>query len=135
MSLTLELPAEVERELRAEAARRGVEPQRVVVDALEQRAADRPPTLPRVTGDGAKLLKRINLGFSEEWWSGYAVLKEMGAAGTLAAEERAQLIRMSDELENANARRFAALIELARLRGTTLSELMCNLGLGDPGRG
>ena len=116
MAITLELDDGLERELRAEAARQGVEPQRVVVRALEERLNGPPTPIPRVSEAEAALLQQVNLGFPSDWWERYEALKAKRRAEALTSEDHACLIEMSDQLEEANAQRMHALVKLARLR-------------------
>ena len=48
---------------------------------------------------------------------------------TIAKEELARLIKMSDRLEKANVVRMKCLIELAQLRKVPVRELMQQLGI------
>src|SRR5256885_2256807 len=50
-------------------------------------------------------------------------------AETLTPDEQQELITLSDQIEAANVQRVEALAELARLRNTTLSALILDLGL------
>ena len=54
---------------------------------------------------------------------------------TLTPEEHAELLILIDESERLAVGRAEALVELARLRGSTVPSLMCDLGLGFTGRG
>ncbi len=89
-----------------------------------------PPTLPRKE---AELLQQINIGFSGEEWTAYHALVAKRRLGTLQPDEQQALIRLTDRLEQANARRIQALAELAQLRQTTLDALMGDLGIHSPG--
>lgn len=77
----------------------------------------------------ADLLQQINLGISPATWQRYEELKVKRRALTLADDEHAELIAISDQIEIANARRIAALIQLADLRQTSLEALMAQLGI------
>lgn len=132
MTITLELPADIEAELQAVAARQGVNPQQIVMDALASRLRDAAAPVPHLPQAEAELLQQINLGFAEQWWTMYEALKHKRRAETLTPQEHAELVQMSDEVERANARRLRYLVELARLRGTSLEALMQALGLSAP---
>ena len=80
----------------------------------------------------AELLQQIDLGFPSDWWERYEALKAKRRAEALTSEEHTRLIEMSDRLEEANARRMRALVELASLRSMTLEALMERLGLQTP---
>lgn len=135
MTITLELPADIEKELQAAAAREGVKPQQIVIEALASHLRDAASPVHHLPSSEAELLQQINLGFDESWWARYETLKHKRRAETLTPQEHATLIQMSDELEQANARRLRCLIALAQLRGTTLEALMHSLGLSAPAYG
>ncbi len=80
----------------------------------------------------SRLLEQINLGLSQEDWERYHKLIAKRRAETLTHDEQQELIALSDRIEEANARRIEYLVELARLRGTTLDELMGQLGIKAP---
>lgn len=94
-------------------------------DALEPRAQGLPPT-------EAELLQNINLGLSEVQWQRYHTLVAKRRAETLTPQEHQELIEMSDQIERANARRIESLVELAKLRQTSLENLMRDLGITAP---
>jgi len=54
---------------------------------------------------------------------------------TLTADEHAELLRLTEEVELCEARRLAALTELAQLRRTSLVNLMTVLGIRAPAHG
>ena len=85
--------------------------------------------MPHLPKEEADLLKQINSGLSSEWWALYERLKEKRVAETLSEQEHDQLIQMSDQLEQANARRIGVLVKLAQRRGTTVDRLMQEFGL------
>ncbi len=61
--------------------------------------------------------------------SRYYELMDKRRAGNLTPEEYRELLRLTDMAEEIQARRIQDLVELARLRGTSLSALMEELGL------
>ncbi|MGF1567543.1 MAG: hypothetical protein ACFCVD_05670 [Nodosilinea sp.] len=50
----------------------------------------------------------------------------------IAPEEHPELLQLIDVVEQADAARIEALVELAQLRGVTLPDLMTQLGLQPP---
>ena len=132
MTITLDLPADIAKELQAEAARQGRDPRQIVLDALAARLRDVTSPVPHLDQDEAELVRQISLGFSSTWWARYEALKNKRRAETLTLQEHEQLIQMSDELEQANARRIHSLVGLAQLRGTSLEALMQEFGLTPP---
>ena len=75
------------------------------------------------------LLKEINLRVSADTWSEYHALIGKRQSEILTEAEQQQLIAISDRLEVANVRRMKALIELADLRGQSLSTVIQELGI------
>jgi wyosine [tRNA(Phe)-imidazoG37] synthetase (radical SAM superfamily) len=79
-----------------------------------------------------ELLREINRGLSQEDWQRYHELVAKRRAETLTPEEQTALIALTDQIEEANVRRIERLIELARLRNTSLEALMDKLGITAP---
>jgi len=91
---------------------------------------------PALSGREAELLTAVGETLPPSDLARYRVLCERREAGTLTAEELSDLLRLSDAVEEQNARRWAAVAELARLRGKSLHEAAGELGLplrGDGG--
>jgi hypothetical protein len=80
----------------------------------------------------ARLLTQINHGFTNAWWDSYRDLVSKRQEFRLNAAEHQQLIRLTDELEQREAKRLQALVKLAKLRKQSLTDLMRSLGL--PGK-
>lgn len=129
-TITLNLSAEIERKLRAEAAKQGIEPDIYILNTLQQRLQiQSTPSQPTET----ELLQQINIGFAAETWELYHTLIAKRQAETLTPTERAQLVQLSDLLEKQNVERIRALIQLATLRQQSLPDLMQALGISlDP---
>lgn len=51
---------------------------------------------------------------------------------TIIPEEMEEVIQITDQIEQRDAQRLAALVELAQLRGATLDALMATLGIPPP---
>ena len=131
-TLKLEIPLEMEQQLRAEAALKGIEPGHYALGLLQKHLQSSQGDATNLPPAEAELLQQINLGLSAEEWEFYHALIAKRQAETLAVAEQARLIAISDQIEEANARRIAALIQLANLRGTSLETLMRNLGIEAP---
>ena len=65
-------------------------------------------------------------------WQEYQALTAKRRAETLAHNEHARLIALSDQLEVANAQRLGYVSQLAYMRHVTLEALMMQLGLTVP---
>lgn len=127
--ITLDLSPELEAQLRAEAAKQGLDPQRYILETLHTRlATNQTPTnyLPTAEAD---LLQRINLGLSNEMWDEYYILIDKRQAETLTANEHHRLLEISDHIEALNVSRIQALVQLAGLRQQSLENVMDELGI------
>lgn len=80
----------------------------------------------------AELLREVNLGLPEHVWARYHELVAKRRAETLSPEEHAELISLSDLIEETNAQRVGHLIELAQVRGIPVATLMAQLGITPP---
>jgi hypothetical protein len=102
-TITLNLSPELEHQIHTEAARQGVELDRYILNALQERLQ---PRLPTTQPTEADLLQQINIGFSAQTWEQYHALIAKRHAETLTPEEHEQLIQMSDRLEQLNVTRI-----------------------------
>jgi hypothetical protein len=114
-AITLNLSPELDQELRTEAARQGLEPDRYIIHTLQERLQ----TKSDLKSTESDLLQQINIGFSAETWTQYHGLIAKRQAETLTSEEH----------EHLNVLRIQALIQLANLRNQPLSDLMQTLGI------
>lgn len=76
-----------------------------------------------------ELLHEINRGLPSETAERYAELREKCRREMLSPEEHAELLHLIDQVELRDAERIERLAELARLRSSTLSELMLDPNL------
>ncbi len=93
---------------------------------LALRAKRRAPSLPQTE---AELLLKINQGVPLEVQARYSELIDKREAETLTPDEYEELLRLTEQVEELQARRLKYLAELAGLRKTSLSELMKDLGI------
>lgn len=89
----------------------------------------------RVDSGETSLLARINAGPAPDEWSRYFELRQRQERGSIASDERAELLRLTDAIELYQADRVAALTELAVLRGVSIERLMAELGIDRPAAG
>jgi hypothetical protein len=132
MTITIEIAPKLERQLRQEAARVGLAPEAYIVEAMQERLAQTRPRrrhVPRLSPEEARLLSKINLGVSPHEWERYHALVARRKAETLTPDEQAELIALSDRLEEVNVQRIGYLADLARVRYTSLEALIRELGL------
>ncbi len=134
MTMTIDLPPELEMQLQDEAAKEGVAPDRFILRTVEERLRQRRAErdVPHLSKAESELMQRINQGLPEETWRQYHALIAKREAGTLTADEQQVLVGLIDQVELAHARRLGSLLELAHLRGTTLDAVMDALGIVKP---
>ncbi|MEA5448843.1 hypothetical protein VB780_09710 [Leptolyngbya sp. CCNP1308] len=80
----------------------------------------------------ANLLQAINQELPEEIQHRYSELQAKLQDEAIAPEEHQELLQLIDVVEQADAARLQALVELAQLRGVNLPDLMTQLGLQPP---
>ena len=128
MTITLDLPDTLERQLRTEAARNGVSLGRQIVRQL---AVLKPPVGTSAPLSEAELLKKINLdlGIAPAVWERYDGLRRRLRRGILTETEHNELLTLIEVVENANVERLHCLIALSQLRGVSLEKTMADLGI------
>ena len=89
-------------------------------------------TAPSLPSREAELLAKINQGLPERLMARYHSLIDKRRAGTIDTDEYEELLRLTDEVEALNVQRIETLADLARLRGTSLPDLMKQLGIQTP---
>jgi hypothetical protein len=87
---------------------------------------------PGLSAQESDLLLTINLAIPEATQQRYLVLSQKRDAETLTEDEYQELLALSDQLEAFNTKRISALAELAKIRQTTLLDLMQTLGIQSP---
>jgi hypothetical protein len=132
MTITLDLAPELEHKLRRAAESAGMAVDSFIIRSVEERLDKKP----QVTNNGQRLsqpesdlLLKINALLADFPWERYHELVAKRERELLTADELAEIIGLSDQLEAANAQRMTLLVELARLRDTSLPALMAELGL------
>jgi hypothetical protein len=86
-------------------------------------------TAPHLPQKESELLLRINRGLPDGVAQRYRELIARRRAGVLSPGEYEELLRLTDQAEGLEADRLAHLAELARLRHTSLTALMDELGI------
>lgn len=132
MTITIEISPEVETKLRHAAAGAGVAPDAYIVGMLQQNLRQTtvyPKVAKNLPLQEAELLRKINQSLSQIQWERYAQLLALRQTESLTPDELAELIALSDQIEAANARRIKYLVQLARLRNTTIGALVTELGI------
>jgi len=101
--------------------------ERFVAQVIAMSAHHRAPTLSRPESE---LLMAINQGVPANLQRRYDELIAKRRAVTLTREEHEELLALTEQVEELDLRRAERLVELARLRKTTLSAVMEDLGIG-----
>ena len=97
-----------------------------VAQVIALRARRQAPTLPAAEAD---LLARINQALPVEIQQRYDELVAKRRAEHLSPEEHAELLRLTDQIEQREAERVQQFGQLAQVRGVSLSRLLHDLGL------
>jgi hypothetical protein len=122
MSILIRIPSELEQALIDRAKVAGMDVQHYVEHIIKE---DTKLDVASATED--ELLKKVNLGIAQEKWERYHTLRSKREEETLSSTEHAELISISDEIEEANARRMPYLLQLAKLKNRSLEELIREL--------
>jgi hypothetical protein len=134
MGLTIDLPPDLERRVRIEAERTEVAPERLVLGWVEAQLSPPPASgRPSRSAQELALLEQVSLGFSEAEWREYRELVAARRSETLTEAEHRRLCELIQVLEISNARRWAAVVELSRLRNQPFEQTALELGLVSPG--
>ena len=129
MTVTIDLGPELEAGLRDEAAREGMDASGFILNTLKPRLRRTRRGETHLSKRESELLLKINAGLPETTWERYHALVARRKAETLTPEEHAELILLSHQVERDKARRIGHLIELDKMRHTTLEAVMQSLGI------
>ena len=131
MTMTIELTPEMETQLREEAAKEGLAPDRLVLSAvqslLHQRHTEQ--SVPHLSKAEAELMQQINQGLPTETWEQYHALRKRCQAEILTPEEHQTLINLSNQVEMDYAQRLGLILELSHIHGISLDAEMKTLGI------
>jgi hypothetical protein len=129
MSIVVQVNSNLENRLRENASKQGLNVGTYIGQFLEHIFPEKSPSVPTVSGREATLLQQVNLDFAPEKWTLYLKLKEKRQKGKLTKLQQEQLIKLTEEIEMANAKRIKVLAELAQIRNIPIRVLMEQLGL------
>jgi hypothetical protein len=128
MTLTLELPPELETRLHQEAARKGVEPETLVREVVARHLRRSRPKV-KLTAEEQASLNALNAELSPSFWKRYRTLQNRRRAERLTEAEHTELLQMVQETEAWNVRRLTLLEQMAQAHGMHFPELMTTLGI------
>ena|ERR1700682_6134030 len=87
---------------------------------------------PRLPARESELLLQVNQGLPAAVEARCRELISKRRNQTLSEKERGELVGLTEHVEQLQAKRAAALVEIAQLRQTTLVQLMHDLGIQAP---
>ena len=97
---------------------------------LEQALSMRTGTKARkLSATETRLIKRINRGLPQEVSDRYAQLVQQRKRKNLTSDERAELLKLTEEVETRDAERAEALLALANYRQVPVRVLMKEMGI------
>jgi iron-sulfur cluster repair protein YtfE (RIC family) len=126
---TIQVDASHDQLLRAVEQLQTDELDRFVAQVVALRAARLAPSLPH---DEGEFLQRIAATLPHDLQQRFDVLVEQRRQEALTTGEHAELISLTSQVEQIDADRAAALVQLATLRGTFVSDLMQTLAIEPP---
>jgi hypothetical protein len=129
MSITLQLPATIENQLKANAIQQGISLERYALQLLALTIGKTEKKKKQKALTEAELLQRAELSVLPEDLEHYYHLKDLFMAKTISEPERERLIQLNDIIEIAHAERLKYVLELSILRGVSFDETMETLGL------
>ena len=127
MSLTIQLPPKLEQQLREHAASEGLPPEGYVLKVVKNSLRDSQQK--QQSDREAELLEKAKLNIPKGFWETYDQLVAKRQAETITPSELKSLIKMTDFLEEENARRMPYAIELAKLKNVKLKTMIKRLGV------
>ncbi len=129
MTIEIQIPPELEQHLQAAADQAGISPDTYILRLLQQALSISDTVGQRLSNSEAELIQRINTSLSQIEWNRYHSLLSKRQAESLTPDEHAELIALSDQIEQINAGRIQDLAELAQIRNTSVNSLIAELGL------
>jgi hypothetical protein len=129
MHLTIELPYDLETQLRVQAQQKGKALNHYITSLIQDKITTPKPSA--LTVEETRLFKIINQGFSDDFWAKLNQLNKKRQNSALVESERKELIELTEALDSVNLDRMKALIELATIRQIDLDILMHQLGLNN----
>ncbi len=125
MTITLELPEDLERQLRTEAARNGISLDKQIVQSLSDNES-----IPDANASTeAQLRNKIMRWIPAHQHETYLALVAKRRSGHITASEYEELLLLTDVVETAHAVRMRHLIQLADLRHISLENLLREMGI------
>lgn len=127
MSITIEIPRELQEKLETVARQQGKDVNSLIIEYLKERVA--PGESIDQSSREMELLEKVHLGIATEDWERYHELIGKRDEENLSEAEHQELLQLVNQVELANAERMKYLIELSILREEPLETLMEKLGV------
>ena len=121
MSLVLQINPSLERRMRQNALQKGVELSQYIVQFLEKNFPEEKPKTKALLKREATLLQEIETTISIETWERYHILRNKRQTETITDIESTEYATINQQIEAANVKRLASIIELAKIRKISFS--------------
>ena len=132
MALTIQIPPETEQQLKQAAQAAGLSPDVYVAQLIQEVLASnkiKGATEHSLSVAETNLIQVVNHSVDTIDWQRYYALMKKREEETLTAEDHKALIAFSDQVEAANVTRLTAVSQLAKLRNTSVKQIMEDLDL------
>ncbi len=129
MSVVLQINPSLEKRVRQNALKKGVDLGQFIVQFLELNFPEEKPKPPVISKKESLLLEKINSFIPIETWERYYFLRAKRTNETINTSESAEYDTINQQIEAATVKRLTLLIELSKIRKISLDELMQQLGL------
>lgn len=129
MSLVLNINPSLEKRVRQNALKKGVDLGQFIVQFLELNFPEEKPKPLVVSKSESLLLEEINSFIPVETWERYHFLRAKRTNETINTSESVEYDAINQQIEAATVKRLTLLIELSKIRNISLDELMQQLGL------
>jgi hypothetical protein len=97
MHLTIELPQDLETQLREQAQQKGKALNQYILGLIREKVSPTRPKISSLTADETRLFKVKNKGFSTEFWTELRYLDKKRQEMTLTESENIELIEMAEK--------------------------------------
>jgi len=124
MAINIKLAPPIEERLKHKANRLGKSLDELILEILQEEAATED-----FVATEEVLLQQVILGIPPEHWERYYALLKARDESRLTEVEHEELIRLSNEIEERNAKRMPFVFQLAEHRNTSPEALMQELGI------
>ncbi len=129
MSFTIQLPATIEKNLRHDAAQKGLSLEGYVMQVLAEKTTLKTAAKLSKKQSEAELLELVQLGVQPSDLEEFYRLSAKFASGEITPDAHEKLVQLNDLIEIAHANRMKYVLEYAQLKGFSLESAMDDLGI------